>query len=45
MFGSRLTLSLTYAIPGKKGYAQSFEGWELNSIITLQSSTILGSDG
>jgi hypothetical protein len=33
----RLTLSLTYAIPGKKGYAQTLEGWELNSIITLQS--------
>jgi hypothetical protein len=33
----RLTLSLTYAIPGKKGYAQALEGWELNSIITLQS--------
>ena len=34
---NRFTLSLTYAIPGKKGYAQSLEGWELNSIITLQS--------
>jgi hypothetical protein len=33
----RLTVSLTYAIPGKKGHAQSLEGWELNSIITLQS--------
>ena len=33
----RLTVSLTYAIPGKKGYAQALEGWELNSIITLQS--------
>jgi Carboxypeptidase regulatory-like domain/TonB dependent receptor len=33
----RLTVSLTYAIPGKKGYAQSLEGWELNSIVTLQS--------
>ncbi len=33
----RFTLSLTYAIPGKKGYAQTLEGWELNSIITLQS--------
>jgi len=33
----RLTVSLTYAIPGKKGYAQTLEGWELNSIITLQS--------
>ena len=33
----RLTVSLTYAIPGKKGYAQTLEGWELNSIVTLQS--------
>jgi hypothetical protein len=33
----RFTLSLTYAIPGKKGYAQTLEGWELNSIVTLQS--------
>ena len=34
----RFTLSLTYAIPGKKGYAQALEGWELNSIVTLQSA-------
>jgi hypothetical protein len=33
----RATFSLTYAIPGKKGYGQTLEGWELNSIITLQS--------
>jgi hypothetical protein len=33
----RLTVSLTYAIPGKKGHGQALEGWELNSIITLQS--------
>jgi hypothetical protein len=33
----RLTVSLTYALPGKKGYAQSLEGWEINSIVTLQS--------
>ncbi len=34
----RLTLSLTYAIPGKKGYGQLLEGWEINSIVTLQSA-------
>src|SRR5271165_2259991 len=34
----RLTVSLTYAIPGKKGYGQMLEGWEINSIVTLQSS-------
>jgi hypothetical protein len=33
----RLTLSLTYAIPGRAGYAQMLEGWELNSIVTLQT--------
>jgi hypothetical protein len=33
----RLTLSLTYAIPGKSGYGQMLEGWELNSIVTLES--------
>jgi len=38
----RLTVSLTYAIPGKKGYAQTLEGWELNSIITLQSPQYWG---
>jgi len=38
----RLTLSLTYAIPGKKGYAQMLEGWELNSIVTLQTPQYWG---
>ena len=38
----RLTVSLTYAIPGRKGYAQALEGWELNSIITLQSPQYWG---
>ena len=38
----RLTVSLTYAIPGKKGYGQALEGWELNSIITLQSPQYWG---
>ncbi|MGB8916522.1 MAG: carboxypeptidase regulatory-like domain-containing protein [Candidatus Sulfotelmatobacter sp.] len=33
----RLTLSLTYAIPGKSGYGQMLQGWELNSIVTLES--------
>jgi Carboxypeptidase regulatory-like domain len=33
----RLTLSLTYAIPGRKGYGQALEGWEINSITTLES--------
>ena len=34
----RLTLSFTYAIPGRKSAAQMLEGWELNSIVTLQSA-------
>ena len=34
----RLTLSFTYAVPGKKSFAQMLEGWELNSIVTLQSA-------
>jgi hypothetical protein len=33
----RFTLSLTYAIPGRKGYGQALEGWEINSIVTLQT--------
>src|SRR5580658_5658426 len=38
----RLTLSLTYAIPGRKGYGQALEGWEINSIVTLQSPQFWG---
>jgi hypothetical protein len=38
----RLTLSLTYAIPGKTGHAQMLEGWELNSIVTLETSQFWG---
>ena len=34
----RFTLSFTYAIPGRKGFGQMMEGWELNSIVTLQSA-------
>jgi len=38
----RFTLSLTYAIPGRKGFGQMFEGWELNSITTLQTPQFWG---
>ncbi len=38
----RLTVSLTYAIPGRKGYGQMAEGWEINSIITLESPQYWG---
>jgi hypothetical protein len=34
----RLTVSATYAIPGKKSFAQLLEGWELNSIVTVTSA-------
>ena len=40
----RLTLSFTYAIPGRKSFAQMLEGWEINSIITLQSAQPWGPD-
>ncbi|HVN18476.1 MAG TPA: TonB-dependent receptor [Dongiaceae bacterium] len=38
----RFTLSLTYAIPGRKGYGQMLEGWEINSITTLQTPQFWG---
>ena len=38
----RLTLSLTYALPGPKGHGQMLEGWEINSITTLQSPQFWG---
>jgi len=38
----RFTLSLTYAIPGKKGYGQALEGWEINSITTLETPQFWG---
>ena len=31
----RLTVSLNYLLPGRKGFAQMLEGWQLNSIISL----------
>jgi hypothetical protein len=33
----RFTLSLTYSLPEKKTRSQLLEGWQLNTIITLQS--------
>jgi hypothetical protein len=39
---NRFTLSLTYAIPGKKGMWQMMEGWEINSIATLASPQYWG---
>ena len=34
----RFTLSMTYLVPGKKSFAQLLEGWQLNSIVTLNSA-------
>ncbi len=34
----RLTLTGTYNIPGINGFAQAFKGWQVNGILTLQSS-------
>ena len=34
----RLTVSLTYLVPGKTGSWQMLEGWELNSIATIESA-------
>jgi hypothetical protein len=33
----RLTLSITYTLPEKKTKTQLLEGWQLNTIVTLQS--------
>jgi Carboxypeptidase regulatory-like domain len=38
----RFTLSLTYAIPGPKGYGQALEGWEINAIATLETPQFWG---
>ena len=38
----RLTLSLTYAIPGRSGHGQILEGWEINTITTLESPQFWG---
>jgi hypothetical protein len=35
---NRFTLSATYTVPGKKSFAQLLEGWQLNSIVTLNSA-------
>jgi hypothetical protein len=38
----RFTLSVTYAIPGKKSFAQLLQGWELNSIVSLYGAQPFG---
>ena len=34
----RFTLSLTYALPSRKSFAQMLEGWQINSIVSLYSA-------
>jgi outer membrane receptor protein involved in Fe transport len=36
---NRFTLSLSYAIPGKKMKGQFLNGWQINSIVSLQSGS------
>jgi hypothetical protein len=36
---NRFTLALTYALPSKKMKWQILEGWQINSIVTLQGGT------
>jgi hypothetical protein len=38
----RFTFSMTYLLPGKKSFAQMLEGWQLNSIVTLQTAQPFG---
>jgi hypothetical protein len=33
---NRFTFSTTYDIPGRKGFGQLLEGWQLNSIVVIQ---------
>ncbi len=35
----RFTLALTYDLPSKKGWGQMLEGWQINSIVVLQTGT------
>jgi len=34
----RFTFTVTYDVPGIKGYGQLLEGWKLNSIVTVQTA-------
>jgi hypothetical protein len=38
----RLTLALTYELPSKKAWGQLLEGWQINSIVTVQSGSPWG---
>jgi len=34
----RFTATVTYALPDKRGYGQMLEGWQINSIVNVQSA-------
>jgi hypothetical protein len=38
----RLTLTTTYDLPARKSFGQLLEGWEINSVVTLQSGSPWG---
>jgi Carboxypeptidase regulatory-like domain len=38
----RFTLSMDYAIPGRKGFGQMLEGWAINSIVLLETGAPFG---
>jgi hypothetical protein len=38
----RFTATVTYALPGINGFAQMLKGWQVNSIVTLQSGAHWG---
>jgi hypothetical protein len=38
----RLTMSINYALPGRKGFGQLLQGWGVNSIVTVQSGAVWG---
>ena len=44
----RFTATVTYALPGRKGFGQMLEGWKLTSIVAMQTALpwgVLGSRG
>ena len=38
----RFTLSMDYALPGRKGFGQMLEGWAINSIVLIESGAPWG---
>ncbi len=38
----RASLSVTYAVPGRDGFAQMLKGWSINSVLVMQSGSPWG---